>query len=469
MVNKMSYGFVFYFWLFSLVTLASPTFDNSNQGLSKQQIKDKDRVEEVKKVLSLSELSKVDARLTVEGATFRPFNLYLSSNQSEKIAKDIRGIIERDLAIVAAFNVLPESKLSGKIDDDALLKQKGAEGISRISFQFNQDKIKAIVEHRNLITGKKSSKSIDGNNKQLRRLSHLIAQSIYEEFVGPENLFLLQIAAVKRDSTGGSQIVLLDFDGNNETPITEGKWQKASPYFAPDGKTILYTVTSNTGQGIVEQEIGSKQYVFRIRKPGLNLDPRVLPDNSGMLVTLSFEGEANIYRTTRLGTIIGKVTSGLGLNLSPSISPDGKEMAFVSTRSSQKPHIFVQSLTADKSTPANRVTYWGNYNQTPHYSPDGKLIAFTGRDENGVFDIFVLDKAAERVSRITEKQGRNQEPFFTPSGRFVIFTSERDNKSKPDIFISSLNGKHQYRLTNANADNKTRGYFSPVVRPKPFS
>jgi TolB protein len=443
--------------------MAGISYDKESKA---QETPEEKVVSETKKALVGSDISSVNARLRIEGASFRQFSLYFattkllgSSTIQNKIADDIRQIVDRDLLITGGFSPISHS---GKSDDDALLKQKGAEGITRLSLTIKPDIISASLEHKNLITGKRSIKSFSAPHKNLRRLAHLISQSIYEEFIGKENLFSLQIAAVKREGAS-SQIVLLDFDGHGETPITEGSWSKTSPYFSLDGKTILYSVISRQGQGIVEQEIGQKKMQFRTKKPGINLDPRVLPDNSGMLATLSFENNANIYRITRSGSIVGKMTNGLGLNLSPSIRSDGSEFAFVSDRSGT-PQIYVQKLIPNAAP--TRLTFQGKYNQTPHFSQDGKFIAFTGRDEKKVFDIFLLERDSGRVSRVTENQGRNQEPHFSPSGRFVIFTSERERKVKPDIFISTLNGSHQFRLTDANSDKKSSGYFSPVIRPE---
>jgi TolB protein len=428
--------------------------------------KESKRIEEVKKTIADTKLGAVNARLKVEGATFRQFNLYfppikesLNPSVKTKAIEEIRSIIERDLQIVGGFSML---KHTGA-ESDALLKQKGAEGIAKLSIGVKGDRISASIEHKNLMTGKKSFHSFSGDLKGIRRLSHLISQSIYQEFIGPEDIFLLQIAAVKLMGKV-SQIVLLDFDGQGEQILTTNNWSKASPYFSPDGKNILYTVISPEGQGIVEQEVGKSNFEFRIKKPGLNLDGRILPNNSGMLATLSYENNANIYLLTRSGSIKNKLTQGVGMNLSPSISSDGKEMAFVSSRSGN-PQIYVQALGGE-NTAATRLTFQGKYNQTPSFSPDGKFIAFTGRDENKVFDIFLVERATGRVSRITQNQGRNQEPFFSPSGRFVIFTSEREGKSKPDIFIASTNGDHQFRLTNADSDKKSLGYNTPVIRPK---
>lgn len=440
---------------------AGITFDKEPQKSSEEKV-----MADTKKALVGADIKNVTARLKVEGASFRRFNLYFpetkiiaNSSAQNRLAREIRAIIDRDLEISGGFSLVSHQASSAS---EALLKQKGAEGTSTLTLTMKPDIVSAHVEHKNLSTGQKYTNNFSANHKSLRRLAHQIAQSIYESYIGPENLFMLQMAAVKREGAA-SQIVLMDFDGHNESAISEGTWSKTSPYFSLDGKTILYGVISSKGQGIVEQDVASKKMVFRTKKQGINLDPRLMPDNSGMLATLSFEGNANIYRLSRAGTLVHKITTGLGLNLSPSINPNGQEFAFVSDRSGT-PQIYVQKLSPTAAP--DRLTMQGKYNQTPHFNHDGTLIAFTGRDENKVFDIFILERASKKVSRVTENQGRNQEPFFSPSGRFIIFTSEREDKRKPDIFIATLNGNHQYRLTNANNEAKSQGYYSPIFRPE---
>lgn len=447
--------------LLSLALKAGITFDKEQPKSSEEKV-----MADTKKALAGADIKNVTARLKVEGASFRRFNLYFpetkivaNSSAQNRLAREIRAIVDRDLEISGGFSLVSHPSSSAS---EALMKQKGAEGITTLTLTIKPDVVSAHVEHKNLGSGQKDPHDFSANHKGLRRLAHQIAQSIYESYIGKENLFMLQMAAVKREGSS-SQIVLMDFDGHSESAISEGTWSKASPYFSPDGKTILYGVISPKGQGIVEQDIASKKMVFRTKKQGINLDPRVMPDNSGLLATLSFEGNANIYRLSRSGAVVHKMTKGLGLSLSPSISPNGKLFAFVSDRTGT-PQIYVQELSPTAS--ADKLKIPGKYNQTPHFNHDGTLITFTGRDENKVFDIFIFDRLSERVTRVTENQGRNQEPFFSPSGRFVIFTSEREGKRKPDIFIATLNGNHQYRLTNANSDAKSQGYYSPVFRPE---
>lgn len=420
---------------------------------------------EVYKALEPEDISGISARIRVEDAQFRAFNLFLPSFQmgaitpaQRKTAADIRQVLERDLAITGSFHMM-SGEAQGKFSSDELLKQKGAEGSSRCRLDFSGQKIKIAIVNKNLLSGKATNKSFEADPAQYRRLAHLLAHSIFEEFIGPEDLFLLQIAAVKREKNQ-SQIVLLDFDGHNETTITTGPWSKSSPYFSPDGKTILYSVASDQGHGIVEQRVGTSSFEFRLKMKGINLDPRVLPDNSGLLATLSYGKSANIYKTTRTGQVLQAITEDKGMNLSPTISPDGKTFAFVSTRGGSA-QIYEQAFPTGKNIipAALRLTHKGEYNQTPHYSPDGKFLAFTGRDQRAIFDVFIYERDSKNISRVTQNQGRNQEPFFTPSSRFVIFVSEREGRKSPDVYLATLNGNHQYRLTTSG------GYYSPVIRP----
>lgn len=406
------------------------------------------------------------SRLRVEGAEFKIFNLFFPETQlslllnslERKNSADIRQIIERDLAITGGFKIITGSGVPQKNNNEALLKQKGAEGVTYLSLSFKGPLIRAAIEHKNFMTGKAAKHNFEGNTAQIRRFAHQLAQSIYENYIGPEDIFVRQIAAIKKGKAS-SQVVLLDFDGQGELIISSGLTYKSAPYFAPDGKTILYTIISDQGQRIVEQEVGSKHIQERTNKAGNNMDARVMPDNSGLLATLSLGKVENIYKLTRSGEIIGKITDSLGPNLSPSISPDGKNFVFVSNRSGSS-QIYEQPLMVSNKSPAERLTTQGRYNQTPHYSPDGRLIAFTGRDEQKILDVFLLERSTKRVSRVTQNQGRNQEPYFVPSGNFVILSSERDgHSSSPELYLASLNGNHQYRLTN------TGGYITPVVRP----
>ena len=131
----------------------------------------------------------------------------------------------------------------------------------------------------------------------------------------------------------------------------------------------------------------------------------------------------------------------------PSVSPDGKEIVFVSNRSGN-PQIYRMSLT-DLSK-VERLTEQGNYNQDPEYSPDGKKVAFSGRDEKYQFDLFVIDLASKQISRITQNQGKNESPTFSPDSKVIGFSSNRKGKNK--LFLSNVSGTKQFAVYSGDGE-----------------
>ncbi len=129
-----------------------------------------------------------------------------------------------------------------------------------------------------------------------------------------------------------------------------------------------------------------------------------------------------------------RLTSEPGIDTSPTWSPDGRQIAFVSQRGGS-PQIYV--MNADGSA-VRRLTYQGSYNQTPRWSPRGDLIAFTARDERAVFDLFTINVQTGQVSRITQDQGSNSDPTWSPM-------AGSSSSSRPALRQVELVGSHARR------------------------
>ena len=157
-----------------------------------------------------------------------------------------------------------------------------------------------------------------------------------------------------------------------------------------------------------------------------------------------------------------RVTRSWGIDASPTWSPDGKQIAFVSTRYAT-PQIFLMNANGTKQT---RLTFKGDYNQEPRWSPTGKEILFTARDERLQYDLFViqLNKNASGelkldYRRLTQNQRKNLEADWSPDGKHIIFVSTRFGEKK--IFVMNRDGSQQRLLFRGRGDYETPAW-SPV-------
>jgi TolB protein len=147
------------------------------------------------------------------------------------------------------------------------------------------------------------------------------------------------------------------------------------------------------------------------------------------------------------GTGARRLTNDPALDLSPSWSPDGKRIAFVSDRAGS-PQIYL--MNADGSG-VRRLTFQGNYNQTPQWSPRGDLLAFTARDERKVFDLFVVAVESGKIDRITQDQGRtNEDPTWAPNGRLLAYRSDRSGAAQ--LLVADPKGDRQTAVAGGAGD-----------------
>ena len=106
--------------------------------------------------------------------------------------------------------------------------------------------------------------------------------------------------------------------------------------------------------------------------------------------------------------------------MSPSWSPDGKQLAYVSfTRGRQE--VYVQNVISRET---KRVSSFQGLNGAPVWSPDGKRLALT-LSKDGNPEIYVVNLANSQFTRITRHYAIDTEAAWLPDGSGLIFTSDR--------------------------------------------
>jgi TolB protein len=142
--------------------------------------------------------------------------------------------------------------------------------------------------------------------------------------------------------------------------------------------------------------------------------------------------------------------------MSPSWSPDGKRLAYVSFESGTSA-IFVQNLASGER---QKVSAAPGINGAPAWSPDGSRLALT-LSKGGSPDIYVMDLGSRSLRQITNDGAIDTEPSWSPDGRSLVFTSDRGGK--PQLYLASASGGAAQRLTY-DGDYNAGGVFSPDGR-----
>jgi len=136
--------------------------------------------------------------------------------------------------------------------------------------------------------------------------------------------------------------------------------------------------------------------------------------------------------------------------MSPSWSPDGRQIAYVSFEK-KLAEIYIQEVATGSR---RKLAAFKGINGAPAWSPNGRQLALTlSRDGNP--EIYIMEVSSGALRRLTSSAAIDTEPVWTPDGRSIIFTSNRGGSAQ--LYRVPVGGGKAQRLTfegnyNAGAD-----------------
>ena len=260
----------------------------------------------------------------------------------------------------------------------------------------------------------------------LRRLSHQIADFVYEEFTGDSAYFDTQIVYVSESGPADKRLkrlAIMDQDGHNHRFLTSGFDLVLTPRFSPTAHEIAYLNYFNDEPNVYLLDVATGRTERVGSFPGMTFAPRFSPDGDRLIMSLAQDGMTDIYELDLKTQGLERLTRSPSIDTSPSYSPDGRQIVFNSDRGGSQ-----QLYVMDRNgSGVRRISYGDGRYATPVWSPRGDILAFT-KMVRGEFFIGVMniDGSGERLlARGFLVEG----PTWAPNGRVLMYFKQEPSDS----------------------------------------
>lgn len=334
--------------------------------------------------------------------------------------------------------------LSAQFDSSSktLFKQEGALAYIKGQYtleggQFALECDLLDIDTQERILGKKYSGSI----KEIRGAVHQFADEMVWQLFGERGIAKTRLTVVSKRGAN-KEIMAMDYDGFGTQDVTRNRSINLTPIFMGGKDKVIYTsyIAGLPNFQLADLNTGKSSLLFKSQfmcsAPSFNkMDKEIVYAGSQ-------DGNSEIYRRSADGS--GKATRltfGGSIETSPSWSPNGYEIVFMSDRSG-KPMLYIMDRDGAN---VRRITYDGDYYGSPTWSPKGDRIACSVMDEGNNFSIWTLSPEGKDARKLTTGGGSNESPTWSPDGRHIAFMSTRTGS--PEIWVMQADGNRQKRLS----------------------
>ena len=245
------------------------------------------------------------------------------------------------------------------------------------------------------------------------------------------------------------------------------------PTWSPDGQWIAFAshgslwrirVANGTSDGVAEEVVHAREYLS---------SPEWSPDGRFMAYTADDGGRSINLRLLDLGSRQSTdLTTGDYLNLEPAWSPDGQKLAYVSTAPNGFFNIFVMAIvggkpgavvqvTTDHTFGSNRLYFGDNdVHISPSWSPDGRELLFVSNrgiplGSGGIWrapvEADVMNSGRARLIHKEETLYRTR-PSWSRDGKRFIYASHLGGQFT-NLFVLPTSGGEPYKMTLGEHDS----------------
>jgi TolB protein len=365
---------------------------------------------------------------------------------ADKLRSDTTDLLNKDLDMSGFFITTPQSLMDRELTDEGIQKTDikfgnwrsiGIELLCKTRVQEKDGDLALEAYLYDTLDGSLMlAKRYRTRTDEWRRAVHRLADDIMLAVTGEKGIMSSRIVFVS-GARNRKEIYISDIDGSNPKSMTNFRSITLSPSVSPNGRYLAYTSYREGKPNLYIVDVEKHKEVYTDREEGMKTGT-AWTDKGAFLYSQTSGRYSNIYSLDVEKRDKKVVQRNEGISTSPSSSPDGTKMVFVSDMHGS-PQIFIKDLASGNT---GRLTYSGTYNSAPVFSPKGDMIAFVARFE-GAFEICLMNPDGSN-QRVLTNGGINDSPQFSPCGRYIIYSSNKGGKHS--IYVMLFNGENKRML-----------------------
>ena len=421
--------------------------------------------------IALSQVKIDITRGRVEPMPIAVAQFVISGGSDENIGRRISSVISNDLERSGLFRPINENSFVQQlysfdtvprfpdwriINAQALIQGEVSEirnGRVRVSYRLWDVFTGQELKGQEFVTPKAN----------WRRVSHIIADSIYEEITGETGYFDTRIVYVSESGPLNARIkrlAIMDQDEENHRFLTDGSALVLTPRFSPTTQEITYLSFFNDLPRVYlfNLETGKQELLGDF--PGMTYAPRFSPNADKIIFSMASNGNSDIYQMDLKNRRTLRLTDHPAIDTSPSYSPTNRDICFNSDRGGSQ-QLYVMGINGNN---VKRISFGKGRYATPVWSPRGDLIAFTKMSQ-GKFYIGVMETDGSN-ERLLAQGFLVESPTWAPNGRVLMYFAQEPTRvngsgGKTRLFSIDLTGYNQVeRLTPGDASDPA---WSPLI------
>lgn len=373
-----------------------------------------------------------------------------SDTQNMQLAKNIKKVIAQDLAVSGHFNVSNLNKsipFSAKPDNKTMkhnsidlylniqIQESAFDGIILYAKLFD-------INSESLVLNKSFSTS---KEKRYPFLAHRTSISINEYLNAPSIAWMDKFVIFSRYiSAKQSEIVIADYSLTFQKVIVKGGLNIFPKWADKAQESFYYTTYNKILPTLMKANLytGKKQKI--LKSDGMIVASDVSSDGKKLLLTMSPNGQPDIYMYDLEKKIKTKITKYNGIDVSGNFVENDTKVVFVSDRL-KYPNIFAKKIN---QRGVERLVYHGRNNSSATSYKD--YIVYTSREGNnefskGSFNLYLISTKSDFIRRLTTT-GRNQFPKFSSDGESILFIKTYEGKSSLGIIRINYNKSFLFPL-----------------------